>query len=116
MYVEKTTWTDEFGAFVASLRDEALALAIALAPEAAGHTYLTQIGGNSYFSVLYGLQQWPVRKMASVNDDRLVALKENSTTTSTHQKWSSSTGTTKSCSTSKESRPCQKCGGRVSPG
>ena len=66
------TNTAKFGGIVASLRDEETALTMALSPETAGQLYLTQIGGNAYFSVLHGLQRWP--QTSSVNDGLVVAF------------------------------------------
>ena len=64
--------TAKFGGIVASLRDEETALTMALSPQIAGQPYLTRIGGNAYFSVLYGLQRWP--QTSSVMDGLVVAF------------------------------------------
>jgi len=65
---------EKFGDVVAALRDEGNALNFALDPENAGLTFLARIKGNRHFSVLHGLQRWPVRKAASVLDGRVVAF------------------------------------------
>ena len=64
--------TAKFGGIVASLRDEETALMMALSPETRGQPYLTRIGGNAHFSVLYGLQRWP--QTSSVTDGLVVAF------------------------------------------
>ncbi len=73
-YSSQEDWADEFGSFVAGLRVGDLALETALAPAAAGQTYLAIIGGNETFFVLHGLQRWPIMKRFSVNDGRIVAF------------------------------------------
>ncbi len=55
-YSSQEDWADKFGSLVAGLCVEDSALKTALAPAAAGQTYLTRLGGNKTFFVLHGLQ------------------------------------------------------------
>ncbi len=64
----------KFGDIAATLRDEAVLLDFALAPDTAGQTFLARLGSNPHFSVLHGLQSWPAGKATSVLDDRFVAF------------------------------------------
>jgi hypothetical protein len=64
----------KFGEIADALRDEAVALDLALAPDTAGQTFLARLGSNPYFSVLHGLQRWPAGKATSVLDNRVVAF------------------------------------------
>ncbi len=73
-YSSQKDWANKFGSFVAGLCVEDSALKTALAPAAAGQTYLAIIGGNKTFFVLHGLQRWPKSKRSSVNDGRIVAF------------------------------------------
>jgi hypothetical protein len=63
----------KFGDIAATLRDEAVALDFALAPDTAGQTFLARLRSNPHFSVLQGLQRWPAGA-TSVLDDRVVAF------------------------------------------
>jgi hypothetical protein len=69
---DNDTNTAKFGGVVANLGDEETALMMALSPETAGQPYLTRIGSNAHFSVLYGLQRWP--QTSSVTDGLVVAF------------------------------------------
>jgi hypothetical protein len=73
-YLSQKDWADKFESFVAGLCVEDSALETALAPAAAGQTYLAIIGGNETFFVLHGLQRWPKSKRSSVNDGQIVAF------------------------------------------
>ncbi len=48
-------WVDYYGAFVASLHDEEMALALALSPAAMAQTYLALLPNSDVFIVLHGL-------------------------------------------------------------
>jgi hypothetical protein len=73
-YSSQKDWADKLGSFVAGLRVEDSALKTALAPAAAGQTYLAIIGGSETFFVLHGLQQWPKSQRSRVNDGQIVAF------------------------------------------
>ena len=51
-------WADHYGAFVASLHDEEMALSLALSPAAKAQTYLALLPNSDFFIVLHGLHRW----------------------------------------------------------
>jgi hypothetical protein len=69
-------WADRYGTFVASLHDEAMALAMALSPAAKLQAYLALLPKANTFVVVHGLHRWvTVPPSRSVNEGRLVAFK-----------------------------------------
>jgi hypothetical protein len=69
-------WADEYGTFVASLHNEAMALATALSPAAKSQVYLALLPKANTFVVVHGLHRWvTVPPSWSVNEGRLVAFK-----------------------------------------
>jgi hypothetical protein len=73
---EHDSWVDDFGAFVAAIRDEDTALELALSPGCEAQTYLCIDRNSSCFVVLHGLRRWTANPSSrSVNSGRLVAWK-----------------------------------------
>ncbi len=67
-------WADNFGNFVAAMRDEDTALELALSPGCKAQTYLCIDRNLSCFVVLHGLRRWTANPSSrSVNSGRLVA-------------------------------------------
>jgi hypothetical protein len=67
-------WADDFGTFVAAIRDEDTALELALSPRCEAQTYLCIDRKSSCFVVLHGLRRWTANPSSwSVNSGRLVA-------------------------------------------
>ena len=65
----------EYGAFVASLHDEEMAFASALAPSAKAQTYLALLPNSDFFIVLHGLHRWVTTPPSrSVTEGKLVAF------------------------------------------
>jgi hypothetical protein len=65
---------DNFGAFVATMRDEDTALKLALSPGCEAQTYLCIDRNSSCFVVLHSLRRWTAKPSSrSVNSGRLVA-------------------------------------------
>ena len=68
-------WADQYGAFVASLHDEEMALSLAFAPAAKAQTYLALLPNSDFFVVLHGLHRWVTTPPSrSVNEGKLVAF------------------------------------------
>ena len=72
---ENDEWADEFGEFVAAIRDEETALDLALSPACTAQTYLCIDRNSTSFVVLHGLRRWipPSPSSRSINSGRLVA-------------------------------------------
>jgi hypothetical protein len=65
-------WADEYGAFVASLHGEEMALSLALSPAAKAQTYLALLPNSDFFIVLHGLHRWVTSPPSrSVNEGRM---------------------------------------------
>ena len=68
-------WADHYGAFVAGLHDEEMALALALSEAARAQTYLALLPNSDVFIVLHGLHRWVTTPPSrSVNEGKLVAF------------------------------------------
>jgi len=68
-------WADHYGAFVAGLHDEEMALALALSEAAMAQTYLALLPNSDVFIVLHGLHRWVTTPPSrSVNEGKLVAF------------------------------------------
>jgi hypothetical protein len=71
---EHDGWADNFGAFVAAIRNEDTALELALSPGCKAQTYLCIDRNSSCFVVLHGLCRWTANPSSqSVNSGCLVA-------------------------------------------
>jgi hypothetical protein len=70
---EHDGWADDFGAFVAAIRNEDTALKLALSPGCEAQTYLCINRNSSCSVVLQGLRRWTANPSSpSVNSGRLV--------------------------------------------
>ncbi len=68
-------WADEYGTFVASLHNNAMALSMALSPAAKLQAYLALLPKADTFVVVHGSHRWvTVPPSRSVNEGRLVAF------------------------------------------
>jgi hypothetical protein len=71
---EHNGWANNFGAFVAAMRDKDTALKLALSPECEAQTYLCIDRNSSCFVVLHGLRRWTANPSSwSINSGRLMA-------------------------------------------
>ncbi len=69
-------WADRYGAFVASLHDEEMALSLAHSPAAKAQMYLALLPNSDVFIVLHGLHRWVTTPPSRiVNEGKLVAFK-----------------------------------------
>jgi len=68
-------WADKYGAFVANLHDEEMALTTALSPSAKAQAYLALLPNSDFFVVLHGVHRWVTTPPSrSVNEGKLVAF------------------------------------------
>jgi hypothetical protein len=73
-FVEHDGWANDFGAFVAAIRDKDTALELALSPGCEAQTYLCIDRNSSCFVVLHGLCRWTANPSSrSVNSGHLMA-------------------------------------------